>query len=583
MLRSSFFKTFVINLLIIALVAVMGNVIIARMHDVIKNLEIRENEAELRHNLENLTGEISSLENLMTQSRSINFFNRVLIIQKETYPSDYVNLAAMQQYLSSIAGANPDIADIIAYLGNSGIVITRYNTFIKAADFKKLYSFGGMEGDRFTAIPGEADHNRVSTYLPGGSVTASTRGKASIAFCYRIPISSMSVIRPMNFVYFLFDGTRLLNSFLNESLRRFGSFQLLDRQGQTLISYAAEGAGANASNGSAALKGGVSLELQSANKSLKIVAYLPEAYFSYVLGGIRSFANLSLIGATLLALLLCLYASWRQTAPLRQLMGYFARNGSGKPGLENEYAWLKERIQQMYARNHDIIAEVEQYQARAKTNYVERLLSNTTFSQEQYNEAESYLKSLPRPFAVAYGVISPSKLNESQQLTDVRMLTILDQIFVSLPGGSIRHSFDKNTFALLIPCQKDTGELEGVLQKTLQNINDTAPYRVVISLSGLCDDLHNINACFEQARIRYASSDSFNPLLMGASSPDGLSKGMSLRSMQHLYNCLLGADAPSALKDLQTLLLSGLTIEDDIEQRYYAISASSYKSCRKQA
>lgn len=567
MRKTVFLKSFLMNLLIVTTLALMSHLLIARMQSIIKNQEIMVQEAAIRQNLDYLTDEIQNMENLLTQNRTLGFFSRVLIIKEETEPSDFIALQSMQQYLQSIAGVNPDIADIITVLGNSGIVITRYNTFARENEFRSLYAFEGIDVDAFFQGAGTPGMTRASAYMAGGSVKTASGVRRNVAFCYRIPLGAVSVIQPTSFVYLLINRDTLENRFLNENMLQFGAFSLQDRSGATLMSFASA-----ASEGALPSKNDISLDVLSGNGALRVSAYLPEAYFTHIFRNIHSYVNISLIAILAIGLLLSAYFSWRQAQPVRKLIGQFADAGQDSPELVNEYGWLRERITEMHARNLNITAALEEYQRTAQANYIERILSNTLYTPEQFQEAEAALPALSAPFRVGYGVVSFPGDHEAPELSDLRFYTFRNELMASLPDAGIVHRFDRHSFALLIPETENEEAVFMDLAGTLERLRLAASCEAVVSLSAPCDSLMQANAQFEQARARYLADQSGRALLIWDEKTDApRPRCAGPVSLQHFFNCLRQGDAAAVRENLQSVLLQDLSVEDDLEQRYYVV------------
>ena len=106
---------------------------------------------------------------------------------------------------------------------NSGIVLTRDNTYITQEQFLRQYQTVGFDGAIFLEKPTES-HPGYDIF-PGGTIISPSGISRRVAFIYRIPLGSFNVVQPSCYAFLLVSYDELVNALLTENMREFGSLK----------------------------------------------------------------------------------------------------------------------------------------------------------------------------------------------------------------------------------------------------------------------------------------------------------------------------------------------------------------------
>ena len=208
----------------------------------IRERELNDSYNVMLNSINVLDSQIKNLESLLTKAYVNENLVRISIIDKEIKNSDYYAIRKGQQYVAALSSSNSYVEDIIIIFKSSGIVLTKKTSFDSIDAFNKYYNI-----DNFLNITNSKDPTYILStsynYIPEIAVTDISSESSSVSnkkidvFCYKIPLGLPIYPKENGIAYIFINKNRLLNTALPHNFRKDGFFCLLDKNGNTILSY----------------------------------------------------------------------------------------------------------------------------------------------------------------------------------------------------------------------------------------------------------------------------------------------------------------------------------------------------------
>ena len=561
--RNTFCRNLMLNLISAVLVIALVLFLLFQMMGRFREQERAQREDLMWNEISHVSEELNTLGSLFLQSKYSDSFQRIALIKDELYASDYYALGSARNYLSLIASANGLVADIVMNFSNSGIVLTRDNTYITQEQFLRQYQTVGFDGAIFLEKPMES-HPGYDIF-PGGTIISPSGISRRVAFIYRIPLGSFNVVQPSCYAFLLVSYDELVNALLTENMREFGSLEIQNKAGETLCTYSAQDAFSH---------DGICVSVSDAAHTLRVNAYLSEAYFANALQALYAFVAFGLLAVFGLGVFMAWIAAWQQALPMRRLIAEIAGRGLGSPEQQNEYAWLRDNLQQMNSDRADIAQQLEQHQKQLRANMLERLFSGTVLSAQQRAQAEGGLAQLQRPFLVGLARFRFSSAEISESARSARALVMFQKLEHALPEGSVAYPFDGDTVALLIPCPMgQAAAARAIADQFSQMDGAEEAHHIELTLGTPLTQLQEIAASFDivlqdSSAEEWTEESSVHCVQSRPSEGD-----FSFKNLHQIYNLLVSSDLEGARSAMMGFLLSTDRQCGSIRQRFYTIRA----------
>lgn len=562
-LNNTFRRNLLLNLISATLVIVLVLFLFFQMIERFREQERTQREDMMQNEILHISNELNVLGSLFLQSKYSDSLQRIALIKEELYASDYYALNNAQNYLSSIASANGLIADIVLNFSNSGILLTRDNTYISPEQFVQQYQTINFDSDLFLEKPSET-HSGYDIF-PGGTIISPSGISRRVAFIYRIPLGSHMVVQSSCHAYLLISYDALMDALLTENMREYGSLELLDGSNRILCAYSAQ---------KEFSRDGTRVSVCDPAHVLQVNAFLPEVYFSIVLQPLYAFVSLGLLAVFALGVFMAWIAAWQQALPMRRLISDIAGKGLGRPEQQNEYAWLRDNLQRMNGERADIAQQLAQHQKQLYANALERLFAGAALSPQQRVLVESSLSNLSKPFLVGLARFHFSSDLISENAKNARGLVMFQKLERTLPNGSIAYPFDSDTVALLIPCPHGQQRLAEFFENSFVQSEDTEDdHSIELTLGTPLTQIQEIAAAFDSVLQDSALEQAVVPSSVHCVQNLPQEGKFSFKNIQQLYNLLLSADIDNTRTALMEFLLSMDRQCGSIHQRFYTIRA----------
>ena len=551
---SVFAKNLWIDLMIVAAFAMMMWPLSTQMNQELRRQEFKERRSIMVNALDKLSQDLSSLQALLHQSRSNEYFSRLAVIRGGLYPSDYIAIANAQKHVSTIAAANPMVVDILAVFQGPRLVITKGASFHSFEEFQSLYGLEGMECAHVLEKRGFQGRHGFA-YEPECTVSSFNLGRTQAAFSYWAPLFPSE----MGTAVVLIDGESVRRAFLPDALAPYGSFALYD--GERLLFSCTPSGVPLPQRGQGGYE---SLEIANETSGLSLAFWLPERYFHDTLLGTRRLI-VSLVALCLgIGILAAVYAAWRQSLPMRRLLGEFAAHDMGAPASRNEYEWIKASMLAMQSQQSGVLEKLKQYQDTLRSLSIERLVNQGALTKEQLALAKKSIGPFPDRFLLGYAMVAGGPL-ESDQGEDMWAMLAQRALSECLPPETIVHTLSPCAFALIVPWlegDERPDQAPGDSWRRRLEEDGRRP-TISVSFSDPARGMGRVNAAFEQAKFRSAQR--------WAAAGPCQAQGLNSQSLEKLRQSIEAADEETALNMLHSLMYRGAPAQTDMEQRYYAI------------
>jgi len=533
-----------------------------------------------------LDSQIKSLESILTKAYVNENLVRVSIIDDKMQTSDYYAMLKAQQYIAAIASSNSYVADIIVVFKSNDIILSKYTSFNSTNALNKYYHIDGMENIMFSNetefVSGHPSVlERSFNYLPETTITYlssdpnNSRTPMEV-FCYRLPLGLPMYTKENGMAYIFINKKYVLDTALPQNFRENGFFQLLDNQGNIILTY-----GNNSI--SPAYKGvkyynqfidGTSYSIMNVSNNtstLRIVAGVPQNTFLSGMRNIFVLIGFYITLAILLGVLISLWTAYSQSAPLKKLLQKLELQGfTREESYRNEYDFISTNLVRMKSENRDILKQLDAFRSTLKSNMIERLLSSGQLSPIQQNDILAHLDNFPASFIVGYGEFQ-SQMRLDKQYSDVLKVLIIDHLKKVFPSNIIYHSLGENAFALIIPVDGQ-GKIADTLINAIHQINAEIPAKIVLAISTAYTSISNVNTAFEQSRLVYALGDKNNCLLTPSDIIHSSNSTLNIKDYLELYRYLITADFAAVEQYIRQMFDFAANIPNtDMEQLYYII------------
>ena len=547
------------NLLLVTLVMLIMLPLGIRMADIASEREMQDCLSNLQNGIEELSGQVDSLGDILTQTSSLRVFTRLSIIRDSLHPSDYLYMKHSYELLTAIASSNHAVFDVFLTFDENDLVITRHHAFDSFAAFLRHYSFENVALDELfsTSKPPEA------RLLPAFSVASEYNTIiGNIGFCYRLPLRLASYAPLQAVAYVLFQEDYVRNALMSKPLAESGALELMDQHGNLLFRYTAPRFNEPLPQGDGDL-----MIVHDSRQLLYVRAALSADYANSILKEINPFIYACIFGALLIGITASIALAYRQSRPIRNLLQEMETQGLSVGMERNDFLKLKQSL---------LIA------AREKRGYVERMLSSKRVLKAALLDQALYVSGLddaqedafkdawngfPEQFVVGYGCLLEENAMRNKSLLP---LVLLDQFKRTLPEGSIAHPLPGNAVALIIPLKGEwAAQLEKACQEWLATRNG-APFALAFSTPKTM--VRQIHAAFEQARLRFTQRAPDERLIVSSEEhPSGGGWDGGFAEPQTLQRLLLSGAFGQAHALIQNYFLEPDMPDMGIAERYYAL------------
>lgn len=555
--HSTFRRNLMLNLINAVLTIALVLLFFGQMYNRFRQQEKLQREDLIQTEINHLSTELTNLSALFTQSKYMDSFQLLLPISNELKPNDYYNMRSAQNYLFAIASANSAISDIVILFSNSGIVLTRQYSYLSHEQFSQQYQMLDFPANLFDP---SNEQLRSASIFPGGTIVPLGGRAQKAAFIYHLPLSKPDVFSSSCHIYILFSYDQIMQKLLTESVRNFGSLELMDGAGNILCTYSAQ---------DTFFRSGVRVSVSNATNTLRVNAYLPERYFSSELRSLHSFVSFSIVIIALMSVFLAWFAAWRQSAPMRRLIADIAPEGIVSPVQQNEYVWLRDNIRRMHREHADVCSQLEQHRTLLRANLLERLFTGATLTADQQARAEALLAPVARPFMVGLARFTFA----SDNAQDMRTLIMRQKLEQALPEGSILYAFETNAIAILTACPNGADSAIREVESGVSRLDDPGSCTLSILFSGELDQPSDIAAAFDSVLLRISLGVPAGSAAVSRVPETVRSGSFSFRNLEHLNNLLLNRDYAAARASLSAYLLSDAPQCGSLHQRFYTARA----------
>lgn len=459
---------------------------------------------------------------------------------------DAVNLLEAKSRLISIINSNNLVCDIALVYEDRDMVITSSSIYYSIDDFLNIYSFEGMDVSRFYSYL-DAEHSLATMrYLPCASIDHWDRSKTETAFCYAIPLDSERFSTLKGVAYVFIELEDLVDIFISEQIRPYATFYLYNHRssdGQESVPLL------TSKSHYAHNAGDFDATLINRMETLRAEILISKEYLDIQMEATNRYLVWILITAVLGGIGTALWAAYRQSLPMKQALRRLRDRGMLSSRRKNEYSALLNSVEELLQEKETISRELSGYQASLHQNLLDRLFSSNLLSYDVEESLRMELVDFPEKALIYCGriFILSADTNQSMEMTLVMVLEFLRK---NLPSSAVLHSTDTLTFGLIYPCSESIEEAEKPLKRVLSEIPQTFSARVVLTLGGLCESMHQIGSCFERAQNAYIEDEKLNLTERLIIHPGDLSdqeQGLRLRMLQEMYQFMMAGEAENAV------------------------------------
>ncbi len=541
--RSVFTQTLALNFVIVAVIVICIMFASAGLR---KTMQIKEEEncrIMLSEGMDHLNANLQAIrDDIMMFRDSVAKVN-----MKGLLRYDAVNLLETKSKLISIVNNNELVCDVALVYEDRDMVITSSSIYYSIDDFLYIYSFEGMDVGRFYSYLDSEYTLATMRFLPCSSIDHWDRSKIETAFCYAIPLDTERFSTRKGVAYVFIKEENLVDSFISEQIRPYASFYLHNhRAADSQPLFMSRGNGESDS-------GHFDATLINSMETLRAEIRISQSYIDLQMAATQRYLTSILAAAVLSGIGTAMWAAYRQSLPMKQALRRLRDRGMLGSRKKNEYSALMSSVEKLLKENETIHRELSGYQASLHQNLLDRLFSNNLMSYDAEEALRMELGNFPEKALVYCGriFIPSADTNLSMEMTLVMVLEFLKK---HLPSSAVLHSTDTLTFGLIFPCTGPVGEAERPLKWVLAEIPKKFSAKVVLTLGGVCESMHQIGLCFERAQGAYIEEERgglSDCLIIHPGDLGDREQGLRLRMLQEMYQFMIAGEAENAVSAMR--------------------------------
>ncbi len=537
--RSVFSQTLGLNCIIVSVIVICVILMSSGMRRTIQQQEEEICFEMLDDGMQRLSSQLQAIRDDIIMFRDS--------IYKENFTGlrryDAVNLLKAKSSLVSIVNSNDLIYDIAYVYEDRDMVVTSSSIYYSIDDFLYFYSFEGMEDGRFYDYLDSDQTLATMRFLPCASADNMDKCRTDIAFCYAIPLDTERFSMRKGVAYVFVELEALTDIFISERLLPYASFYLYDYRSTDKATPLLEIAG------DFGQRGYFEVMLINSLETLRAEIRISKEYLDVRMESTNRYLKWILIASVLSGIGTALWASYRQSLPMKQALRRLHDRGMLNARRKNEYSALMNSVDALLQEKETISRQLSGYQASLHQNLLDRLFSNNLLSYDNEEALRMELDNFPDRALIYCGriFIPSADTNQSMEMT---LMMVLEYLKRKLPPSAVLHSTDTLTFGLIYPCEGTVEEAETPLKEVLSEISQAFAARIVLISGGRCESMNQIGSCFERAQavslegIRPPAADR---LIIHPGDMSDREQGLRLRMLQEMHQFMISGDADQAI------------------------------------
>lgn len=572
--RSVFSQTLGLNCIIVGVIVICVILMSSGMRRTIQQQEEEICFEMLDDGMQRLSSQLQAIRDDIIMFRDS--------IYKENFTGlrryDAVNLLKAKSSLVSIVNSNDLIYDIAYVYEDRDMVVTSSSIYYSIDDFLYFYSFEGMEDDRFYDYLDSDQTLATMRFLPCASADNMDKCRTDIAFCYAIPLDTERFSMRKGVAYVFVELEALTDIFISERLLPYASFYLYDYRSTDKATPLLEIAG------DFGQRGYFEVMLINSLETLRAEIRISKEYLDVRMESTNRYLKWILIASVLSGIGTALWASYRQSLPMKQALRRLHDRGMLNARRKNEYSALMNSVDALLQEKETISRQLSGYQASLHQNLLDRLFSNNLLSYDNEEALRMELDNFPDRALIYCGriFIPSADTNQSMEMT---LVMVLEYLRKHLPASAVLHSTDTLTFGLIYPCEEDVFTAEEPLRRLLADIPQKFSARVILTLGGQCESMHQIGSCFDRAQAAYIQDEKYHlsdRLIIHPGDLSDQEQGLRLRMLQEIYQFMMAGDtdnAVAAMKRFYECPADALLIT--LKERYFLLRAYIMMAARE--
>jgi len=488
---------------------------------------------------------------------------RLLVDQDTTIPlSSLVSLSQIQNNFKSLIGTQILVSDAGILLSND-IFFTRYRNYFNTQlqFYDSFFTYGELDTKAWKNL---LRTNAGGSFLPAAQIDSADCGSYD-GVTY---ICSWPSNYPNNYsgiFYATIKTSDILSQLVSDDVLEDGYVLLYDSKDNLLVDYQHD-----QSNNKKYQK------ISYTGSNLRVEVGIPDSLIAERLAPIHRLLFIYLSAMTLITLLLASFFAYRNSNPIRKLMGtvnHITNVPLQKSGNLNEYDFIANAVTSLDQKVDTFAQTIEIQKDSIRMHVFEKALNEGLHSRLIQTEFEMVFPSFPKSYQLA-------SLNFSIQSDNVleTLLSVNQEITEQLNDKIYMQSYGDSTVILLLPLPADAPEdfWEAPLNKLQGLLIDKYDLDSQISLSERFEDCKRLSEAYSQIRSIDLLSDRKNSAAVWQlkdfpkRSPNF---ALDFSSMQQLYDALhlgdLEATQSILNSNLQSIHSTGYVDEVIIKQIFY--------------
>ena len=347
-----------------------------------------------------------------------------------------------------------------------------------------------------------------------------------------------------------YDREMLLQWLLPDAVHTYGSATLIAGQDLQLTSYSSPFVSGRGDRDTTALQSAYS-------GGLHVHAAVSEDYARVAFDDYIHRILWVMLAVFLLAPLLFWLAIFVESRPLRRLVSQWSIEEAD--GRVDIYA----RVRDMLFQYQQTSTKLGRYHALMRTSGIERLLTSKALSDAKVAQLENQIGDFPERFMVGYGEVDVDG-NGARAI-----VMMINQLEGMMESGTIIHRLDGHQFLLILPCGNEA-QARSQLASAIHILNSRMTPTMSVSLSAPCDNLVQVAAAYEQARLNHLMRDRTRESGMTACRADA--QPTVMQALLTLYQELVEGHEAQALAQVHQLFLRETWGGVGLARRYHTLS-----------
>lgn len=533
-----------------------------RYYSILQKQECDISSAMLSNGMNQVERQILSLISLSQTTYADSRYKQLFVQETEIPVSALVPLIQIQNNFSSLIGTQPLISDAGIFLRN-GVFFTRYRNFFNNTSlqlYNKFFTYGDLDAEQWNDL---LYANAGGGFLPSVPIkSADYYSYEGITYICAWPSNS-----PNHFPGILYATIKtedILSLLVSEDVLEDGYVQLYDSRGKLLINYQH-----NQSN-----KKYQTISFEGAN--LRVEVGIADSLIAARLAPIRNILMIYLLGMTLFSVILASFFAYRNTNPIRKLVGIVSRTPNAPrrhPGNLNEYDFIANAVTSLDHTVDTFAQTIELQKDIIRIHVFEKALTDGLHSRSVQSEFAKAFSDFPPYYQLA-------SLNF--QIQEDNALEVLVSMYGEISGllsdKVYAQTYGDSALVLLLPVCADTSEdfWETPLKSLHGFLTEKYDLDFRIALSERFEDSKRLPEAYSQLRsIELLSDGQSSASIWQLRDFPKHSPYLALdfSSMQLLYDVLHLGDMEAAQSildaNLQSIQANGYTDEVVIKQVFY--------------